>query len=445
MQLVLPLTIASILPQIENFLWGYICFPFVILFGLFFTLKSRALQIRYLPKIMHLFFSLFKSNPNSLPGIHPLKVFFTSIGGCIGIGNIVGICIAIQLGGPGALFWIWVGGILGMIMKYNEVFLGIKYRVKNQKHSYDGGPMFFLQKAFSTKTFAYLSAILLCFYGIEIFMFRVMIDSLSSNWNISRNSIAIILLLAILYAASGGIQRVGKICSAIIPVFILIYSFMSLWVIVSNFSILPELFKQIFSHAFTGHAAIGGFAGSTFLLMAKEGIERGCYSSDIGIGYASIIHSETSFKNPKKQAALAIFGVFIDNFIICTLSILLILCTDVWQQNISPDHLIQSALATQFPYMYIFMPIFILILGYSTVIAFYCVGLKCAKFLYPKLGTWFFNFFAILMFLLFASPKTNTLQAFAIMQISGGILLILNFIGMLRLRKDFDYNLNSID
>lgn len=411
---------------------------FIIVFGFYFLFCSRVFQLRKSSQIFKNFLYYLKLDRGTSRGEHPLKVFFISIGGAIGIGNVVGVCTAVQIGGPGALFWVWVAGFLGMLLKYSEVYLGILYRKPNDSGSYDGGPMYFLQKAYRCKWVPIVVCLLLCIYGTEIFMFGVMTDNISRNWHLDRYLVIASLLFLIIFAGVGGIKRVGNICSAIIPMFVALFSLMSFWVIVNNLSIIPTLFVEVMNSAFTGHAATGGFVGSSFVLAATQGIARGCYSGDIGVGYASIIHSETSIKEPGRQASLAIFGIFLDTFVICSLSLFLILITGVWKEPIDSDMLVQEALGIYFPYMNFFMPVFIFLLGYSTMIAFFCVGVKCAKYLSPSKGVFFYYAYAIFSFLFFSFFEKE--YALTVMSLAGVSLLIINLYGIFKLRKEIYFH-----
>lgn len=424
------------LDRLDEYLWDF-GVVFIIAFGFYMTLTSRFFQLRKFPKIVKTFFSYMKFDSEKSRGVHPLKAFFTSIGGAIGIGNVVGVCTAVQIGGPGAVFWVWIAGFLGMLLKYSEVYLGILYRVHNKEGGYDGGPMYFLQKAYKSRWVPVLVCFLLCIYGTEIFMFGVMTDSISSNWSINKQIVMFVLLLLILLAGSGGVRRVGSICSAIVPMFVVLFVVMSVWVLITNLSVIPLLFKEIFLSAFTGHAAVGGFAGSSIMLTISQGIARGCYSGDIGVGYASIIHSESRVTQAERQAALSIFGIFLDTFLICTLSLFLILITGVWKEPIDESLLVQVALERFFPYMKFFMPFFLFLLGYSSMIAFFCVGLKCAKYLSSKWGKLFYYFYAVFALIFFSFFENR--HALTVMSLSGVLLLMINVYGMFCLRRDIRF------
>lgn len=428
-----------ILEQINEFIWAHIAFILLTLLGLYFSFKSRFFQIRKFPAILISFAHFFKEKTKG-EGVHPLKAFFAAIGGCIGIGNVVGIATAVEIGGPGALFWTWIGGLFGMLIQYAEIYLGMKYRVPNDRGSYDGGPMYFLPVAYKGRWIAPIICLLLCIYGVEFFMFNVMTDSISTNWGIHEYWVAGVLLIATLAVGAGGIKLVGEICSAIIPLFILLYLGMGFWLLGKNLSALPDIFRVIFEGAFAPQAAIGGFAGSSVALTISMGLSRGAYSGDIGVGYTSIIHAESQTTNYGRQAALAIVGIFLDTFVVCTMSVLLILTTGHWKNGIASTHMVQAALGEVFPYMHFFMPLFLLLLGFSTIIAYFVVGVKCASFLSPTWGKFVYYLYAAVALPLFAFVDQT--EAFLIMSLSGALLLILNVTGMMLLRKEVKFHLD---
>ncbi len=424
--------------SINTFFWGYIGFALILTLGLFYTIKSRFFQIRALPSSLRSFTQLLFTRHKGEAGLHPLRAFFASMGGMIGIGNIVGIVTAIELGGPGALLWVWVSALFGSIIKYSEVFLGFKYRVASGQKGFHGGPMYFLGKAFKSRLMPFFVAFLLCIYGVEIYQFSVITSSIEINWHIDRNLIIGLFIALIFYAGIGGVNRVGKICSILMPIVMAIYTIMSLSIICFHLPQLPSLLADVFRSAFTGHAAIGGFAGSTMLLAVQQGASSAAYSADIGIGTDSIIQSESSAKDPVVQARLASMGVFIDNFV-CTLSMLVVLLTGVWKVTpaIVPSQYTQMALGSVFPGMQLFMPLLFFVLGYMTIISYFCVGLKSARFLSPKWGAKSFIAYALFAFIFFSffdQTKTRTIMSFV-----GGLLLTCNLIGVFRLRKEIRF------
>ncbi|MCH1429734.1 MAG: amino acid carrier protein [Chlamydiales bacterium] len=429
----------QILDSVNNILWSeYVSIPLILLLGIFFTIKSGFLQIRSFHRVIRNFTKYFFETESSGKGIHPLKVFFAAVGGCVGVGNIVGICEAVKFGGPGALFWIWVTGLLGMIIKYSEVFLGMKFRVENDEGGYDGGPMYYLKNAYSSnflkKWVPRVVCIFLCIYGVEIYLFSVISTTIVDNWGINRELVVTGLLIIVMLTVKGGMQRVGNVCGTIIPIFILIFSGMSLWVIFQNIGMLPEVFSEVLSSAFTGHAAVGGFAGATIAQTVSWGIKRSCYSGDVGIGYTSVVHTESKEQDPRKQASLAIFGIFLDTFVVCTLSVVVVLFTQVWKEPIEATFFVQKSLEMYFYGVKYFWPFFIFILGYSTIITFFAMGMKSADFLLGHKGRTAYYYLAGVMFVVFAFFDSS--KALLVMEVSGGCLLLINLTGFYLLRKE---------
>ena len=283
--------------------------------------------------------------------------------------------------------------------------------------------------------------VILCVYGIEIAQFNVVTTSLSQNYGVNIYLVIAVLLALVLYAGIGGVDRVGQVCSMIIPVFTVSYVGMGLWVLINNAAAIPEALTTVFTSAFTGHAAVGGFAGSGLILAMGQGIRFGCYTGDIGVGYASVIHSETQQESPSKQAALTIMEIFLDTFVIVTTTILLILVTGIWKEPIHESLLVQTVLNQYFPFAKYFVPLFLLLLGYSTIIAYFVFGLKASEFLSPQYGKKVYFVVAAVGLTVFSFLETR--QALDVMSISGGLLLLFNIYGMWRLRKEIVFNVDE--
>lgn len=430
--------IFNFLMEADAFFWGYIGFSLIIFLGCYLTWKTRFFQIRAFLYVIRTFWQEIFPQSSNQRGLHPIQTFFASVGGMLGVGNVVGIVTAIQLGGPGALLWVWIAGFGGTLIKYAEIYLGLKHRVQNDCQSYDGGPMFFLKKAFAVKWLPVMVCILLCIYGAEIYQFNVVVDTLAYSWGLNRHLIAACLLSLVIYAGIGGVPRVAKLCCWIMPAFMLIYISMCLWIIGQYVADLPSIFRLVVTSAFSGHAAVGGFAGSTMMLAIQNGMAGACYAADIGIGYDSTIQSESHTVYPERQARMAFFGVCLDN-LICTLSILVVLVTGLWQTPLSSESapLVQMALAQHFPFMNMMMPSFIFILGYTTLIAYLIVGMKCARYLHPKKGAIIYLIYSICVLSFFAFFDQT--KALLVMRIAGAFLLMINLAGIYRLRDQISF------
>ncbi len=434
--------IFNTLQGIDDFYWSYIGFLIVILSGLYISFKCKGFQFRVLSNPRKTFRELQESSSQQQRGTNPFKLYFASIGGMIGLGNIVAVITAMMVGGPGALLWLWVAGFFGMIIKYSEIYLGVRFRVKNEQGGYDGGPMYYLQRAFSNaflkKSVPIAVSILLCIYGVEVYQFVIIVDTVTNLVAVDRLWVVLLLIAMTIYTAFGGVKRLANICSLLMPFFMVVYVGMCLWVIGSHISALPSLLVEVLQSAFTGSAAMGGFAGSTMLLAAQQGISRAVYSCDIAIGYDSIVQSETKSLHPERQARLAIFGVLGD-LIFSTVGMLVVLTTGLlWQaEGLKASQYVAHALGTVFPYVQIFMGGFIFLAGWTTIVGYLVVGTKCARYLSPRYGFAAYIAYAVLAFVTFSYMEQE--QVLLIMSLSGGLLLMFNVTGLLKLRREIRF------
>lgn len=428
---------------VEDIFWTYGGIPVLMSLGVYLSYKSKWFQVRQMPEV----FSIFKgfitdSSKEKERGVSPIHAFFASVGGCVGVGNVISVCTAVQVGGPGAVFWIWVAALLGMLIKYGEIYLGIKFRIKDKDNSYFGGPMVYLKKVPGGSWLAPIVTVLMCVYGVEIYMFRIMTHSLSEGWNLPGHVVIIALLVLVLGVGQGGVRLVGKISTFVIPLFLVGFSGMSLWIFIMNFAKIPSMIASIFIHAFTPHAAVGAFAGSSMLIAMSHGVRRACYTGDIGVGYASTIHSETSEAVPGKQASMGIMDIILDTFVICTLSMFIILLTGTWHQGISEDFVVAESFKIYFNYVDVIWPFFIFLLGYSSLLAFFSAGRRSAMLLFPNHGSWMYVIFAGSAFLLFSFVGTLS-QCMAVMSITGALLLAINLYGLYWLRDEVVFDLKK--
>jgi AGCS family alanine or glycine:cation symporter len=429
------LEILNWLNIIETFYWQYIGVSLIILSGIYFTIKTKGFQFKVIYNFKDTFRTIRRESKNKhLPGIHPIKLYFASIGGMVGLGNIVVIVTSVVYGGPGVLVWLWIAAFAGMIIKYCEIYLGIKFRHANGKNSFNGGPMYYLREAFGAKFIPIILCVMLCIYGVEVSQFKIITDTVCSTFNLDNTIITYCFIALVIYSSIGGIKRLANTCTLLMPPFIIFYLFICLWVIIAHYEILPSIFMTIIKSAFVGHAPIFGFAGSTYLMAAQTGVARAVYSSDIGIGYDSIIQSETATTFPEIQAKMAIFAQLTDAFI-CTLSILVVLVTGIWHNPFlnEPSEYIIEAFAMHFPYVKYFMAGLFFLAGFTTIIAYFTVGIKCAEFINGKWGRKIYILYAILA--LITTNYLNQTTLITIMSLAGGILVFLNLFGIMKLKK----------
>jgi len=433
--------ILHFLSQIESFFWSYIGAYILIGFGAYLTVKSNFMQIRVLsniPKILSDLRNLGAQNSSKNEGLHPFRLYFASVGGTIGLGNLVSIATAVTIGGPGAIVWMWLATFIGMLIKYCDIYLGIKYRVKDPVSGYDGGLLYYLQKAYSGRTVPIIAGILLCFYGVEIFQFKVVVTGVSEAFSIDQRMVLLVFTAIVIYTGVGGMKRLSGICGFMMPVFMLTYTGMCLLIIANYWQSLPDLFYQILKYSITPHAAVGGFVGSTIFATIHHGTARAVYSGDIGIGYDSVVFSETKVNNPEIQGSLVMLGSIVD-VLSSTLTLLVLLVTNVWQDGSITElsGYITKALSMHFPYVKYIVALLFLFAGYPVVLAYFTVGMKCAHYINAKVGRLVYICYAMIAFVL--TLYVEQVNLIMLMSLAGGALLTINIIAMYILRKEIKF------
>ena len=434
----------AVLRLLDSLLWQYIALFMILSIGLYFTVKSKFYQVSILIRPKQYIGELLSCEEKGKQGIHPIKLYFSSVGGMVGLGNLVMIVSVVIVGGPGGILWMWLGSFLGMIVKYSEIYLGIKYRVRNTTGGYDGGPMYFLQAAFKNSRFRLdkilpvTVSILLCIYGAEVSQFLILMDTFSTSiFRINRYLVLGVLLVLVLISVIGGVKRLSNICSMLMPPFMISYIALGLWIICDNYRAMPGIFLTIFQDAFSFNASTSGIIGGHILISAHYGISRAVYSGDIGIGYDSIVQSETQTTYPERQARLAIFALFSDT-LICTMTVLIIFVTGIFEmEGIKTSEYIIHALAHYLPFSKYYIAFIFFIAAFTTVIGYLVVGLKAAHFLSQKIGHKLYLFYAIIAFIAFSFQDQSDVML--IMSVASGILMSINLSGVFMLRKEIEF------
>lgn len=387
--------ILDLLVGFANWLWGP---PILIIIGgggIYVTLRLGFFQILRFPYICsQTFGKMFtKKDPNDPNAIAPWSAAFAALASTIGASNIVGVPVAIAFGGPGAVFWMWVLAVLGCATKYVEIVLGLKYREKNIKGEYAGGPFYYCSKGFKERGMGGLGK----FLGIW-FAFFLMIElipsiatqSVSAVQNMETlgvpkmvAGIALAILVALVVA--GGFKRIATVTDMLVPIMAGVYIVAALIIIALNITALPSVFASIFAYAFAPHAATGAFFGSTIALALRWGAARGVYSNEAGIGTAPIAHSTASVDHPVRQGMWGVFEVTVDTLVVCTVTALAVLCTGIWKEVPSenaaamPSMVFRAVFGVAGDYL-VTICVFLFVLSTIIVVVFY--GEKQAEFLF---------------------------------------------------------------
>ena len=335
---------------VNGFVWGPVMLVLLVGTGIYLSIAVGFIQftkIGYWWK--NTIGKIFKKGEAGDGEITPLQAVSTALASTVGTGNIAGVTGAIILGGPGAVFWMWVSALFGMVTKFSEVTLAVKYRERNEKGDWCGGPMYYIKNGLGPKwkwlggVFAVLGAI--AAFGIgNIAQVHSIADSVKSvavafNENAASRETMICLITGICVAIFvalvllGGVKRIGQVTEKLVPLMAVIYIVCALVVVFANISAVPGVFASIFKGAFNPAAVTGGAAGMSIKLAMTKGVGRGVFSNEAGLGSAPIAHAATSERNPVKQGLYGIFEVFMDTIVICTITSLAVLCSGVWTQD----------------------------------------------------------------------------------------------------------------
>ena len=395
--------IETINTAVNNFIWGVPAMVCIFGVGLYLSIRTNFLQIRKFPyAIKTTLGRIFRKRDASDGAITPFQAVCTALAATVGTGNIAGVAGAIAIGGPGAIFWMWVSALFGMCTKYAEVTLAVHYREINANGELVGGPMYYIKNGLSKKWhwLAYLFAAfgVLTVFGTgnatQVNTITTAINSALLNYNVisesavSTSNLIIGIIIAILIAMIllGGIKRIGHVTEKLVPFMALLYILLGLGVILLNIQNVPAVFASIFRWAFQPRAVTGGIVLSMFTSL-KKGVSRGIFSNEAGLGTGSIAHACADTKKPVKQGMFGIFEVFTDTIVICTLTALVILCSGVavdYGKAAGAELTILGFTSTYGSWVSIFTAVAMCCFAFSTAVGWGLYGARCIEFLFSE-------------------------------------------------------------
>lgn len=395
--------IETINTAVNNFIWGVPAMVCIFGVGLYLSIRTNFLQIRKFPyAIKTTLGRIFRKRDASDGAITPFQAVCTALAATVGTGNIAGVAGAIAIGGPGAIFWMWVSALFGMCTKYAEVTLAVHYREINANGELVGGPMYYIKNGLSKKWhwLAYLFAAfgVLTVFGTgnatQVNTITTAINSALLNYNVisesavSTSNLIIGIIIAILIAMIllGGIKRIGHVTEKLVPFMALLYILLGLGVILLNIQNVPSVFASIFRGAFQPRAVTGGIVLSMFTSL-KKGVSRGIFSNEAGLGTGSIAHACADTKKPVKQGMFGIFEVFADTIVICTLTALVILVSGVpvnYGAAAGAELTISGFTSTYGNWISVFTAVAMCCFAFSTIIGWGLYGARCIEFLFSE-------------------------------------------------------------
>ena len=329
--------IESINNAVNGFAWGPLMLLLLVGTGVFLTVKVRWLQVTHFGRILkNTVGTLFRSKSDKDHGanISPFQAVSTALAGTVGTGNIAGVTGAIFTGGAGAVFWMWVAAFFGMVTKYAEIVLAMKYRIKDDNGVYHGGPMYYIENGIG-KGWKWLAVIFCLLGGLASFGIGNIAQSseiagaLSDLFHLSPLVSGILIAVVVALVTLGGIKRIGKVTSLLVPFMSVFYILAGIVIILMRITHIPAVFAQIFAGAFSFKSVGGGLFGYTIMMAMKQGFARGVFSNEAGLGSAPIAHAASSSEEPCEQAIWGVFEVFIDTIVICSITAFAVLLSGI--------------------------------------------------------------------------------------------------------------------
>ena len=378
---------SDLIATINGWAWGPLMLALLLGTGFYLSLGLRFMTVRKLPAALRL---LLQGRQGAGEGdISPFSALMTSLSATIGTGNIAGVATAIALGGPGALFWMWMTALVGMATKYAEAVLAVRFRERDEEGNFSGGPMYYIKNGLHQR-WHWLGVAFAIFGSLAGFGIANTVQSnsvsqvLHDSFSVPPPVTGLVLMVLVGAVVLGGIKRIANVATWLVPIMAVSYVLMSLVVILANVEAVPGAFVTIVESAFTPTAATGGFAGATVWAALRFGVARGIFSNEAGLGSAPIAHAAARTDQPVQQGMIAMLGTFIDTLVVCTMTGLVIVIMDVWPSGTSGASLTTMAFANAFPGGQYIVTLGLCLFAFTTMIGWSFYGERCVVFL---LGT----------------------------------------------------------
>ncbi|MGN0333783.1 MAG: alanine/glycine:cation symporter family protein [Lachnospiraceae bacterium] len=396
-------TIESINTAVNDFVWGVPAMICIIGVGLVLSCRTKFIQFRKFGYALKNSIGRIFSKEEAKEGsITPFQAVCTALAATVGTGNIAGVAGAIAIGGPGAVFWMWISALLGMCTKFSEVTLAVHFREKNKDGDYVGGPMYYIKNGLGKKwywmasLYALLGSLTVLGTGnaTQVNTITTSIDSALLNYGVISDTqvstvnlvLGIIIAILVAIVLLGGVKRIGGVTEKLVPFMAVLYIVFALGVVIMNISSVPAVFASIFAGAFNPSAFTGGVVGSFFITM-RRGVSRGIFSNEAGIGTGSIAHACADTDQPVRQGMFGIFEVFADTIVICTLTALVILCSGVsinYGAAAGAELTISGFTSTYGNWVSIFTAIAMCCFAFSTILGWGLYGARCIEFVFSN-------------------------------------------------------------
>lgn len=379
----------TVLDSVANFVWGPVMLVLIFGTGIYLTLGLRFLTLRRIPAAFRLLFS--RTGGRGEGEISPFGALMTALSATIGTGNLAGVATAIAIGGPGALFWMWLAALFGIATKYAEAVLAVHFREHDERGHYKGGPMYYIKNGLN-RHWHWLGFAFALFGSLAGFGIANTVQSnsvsqvLETSFSIQPVITGMVLAVLVAMVVLGGIRRIAHVTSVLVPFMAIAYLIAGLGLILLNVGALPGAVVTVVESAFTGHAAGGGFAGATMLVALRMGVARGIFSNEAGLGSAPIAHAAARTDDPVRQGTIAMLGTFIDTLVVCTITGLAIVMTGVMESGETGANLTRMAFSVGVPGGEWVVTFGLCLFAFTTMIGWSYYGERCVVFLFGERG-----------------------------------------------------------
>ena len=426
----------KVILTINNILWSYILIVLLIGLGIYFTIKTKFVQFRYLKEMITLLASGVKSSNSEEKGITSFQAFSISIASRVGTGNIAGVALAISLGGPGAVFWMWLIALIGAASAFVESTLAQLYKEDNGEGTFKGGPAYYMEKGLNSKLMGGVFSVLITISFGFIFnsvQSNTISIALYNSFGFDRLTVGIILSAITALIVFGGVQRVAKISERIVPTMAIVYIAMAIFVLITNISKVPSILTLIFQNAFGIKEVTGGTLGGLILL----GIKRGLFSNEAGMGSAPNAAATADVSHPVVQGLIQTLAVFVDTLVICSCTVIIVLLSsaDYTNKSLSGITLVQKALASEIGiWAGAFLSICILLFAFSSILGNYYYGEANIEFLNSNKRIMDLYRLIVVIMVLFGSVVEVEI-VWTLADLFMGLMAVLNLIAIALLSK----------
>jgi AGCS family alanine or glycine:cation symporter len=377
----------DVLNFVSGWVWLVMMFPLLGI-GLWLTIGLKFISILRLPEALGVLFSRDAGDQAEGDGeISPFKALMTALSATVGTGNLAGVATAVFLGGPGAIFWMWMTALVGMATKYGEAVMAVHFREIDEDGRYVGGPMYYIKNGLGPKwtwlgtVFAFLAVAAGLGAGNTV-QANSIADVVESNLGINHWVTAAIVMSLTALVLIGGIKRIAQVAGRLVPIMVTIYVASALIILALNAGEIPAALGMIVSDAFTGTAATGGFAGAAVMAAIRFGVARGIFSNEAGLGSAPIAHAAARTKDPVRQGAIGMLGTFIDTIIVCTMTALVLIVTGAWTSGENGATMTSIAFETALPFGNYIVVFSLIVFAFTTIIGWSYYGERCAEYLF---------------------------------------------------------------